>query len=422
MAFLCGPEGQAKIIVPSFCWSELHYVARVIILWCIPSYSQGRKILFDSKTNDGKTFIDALVPSGAIDAINNHEMKIRFKNGSVIACVGSDNPSSLVGVNLFGAVFSEYAISDENAYKLLRPSLTQTGGFAVFISTPRQKNWLWDLLQIARANPKEWYSEVLTIEDTKHIPLELIEQERASGELSEELIRQEYYCSFCEGVREAWYTESLDKMRREDRITDVPYNPQYKVHVSFDLGIGDDTSLVFWQNLPSGNINVIDAYCNRDKSLVHYAQVLFNEKKYIYGDMYCPHDGKVRELSSGMTRVEIARDLGIHFTMVPNVAIIDGIESVRASLQSRVWIDKIKCKELIQALEKYKRLYDPVLAMHRDVPVHDKYSNYADAFRYASLSFDRAREGKSAEELERIYREVRYGASGLPPMFTDRRF
>ena len=422
MASLCGPDVLVKTIVHSFCWSEQLYVVKVITLWCIPSYSQGRKILFDSKTNDGKTFIDALIPPEAIDAVNNHEMKIRFKNGSVIACVGSDTPSSLVGVNLFGAIFSEYAISDENAYKLLRPSLTQTGGFAVFISTPRAKNHLWTLLQIARSNPKEWYSEVLTIEETKHIPLELIEQERASGELSEELIRQEYYCSFTEGVTESWYSESLDKMRREDRITDVPYNPQYKVHVSFDLGIGDDTSLVFWQNLPSGNINVIDSYCNRDKSLVHYAQVLFNEKKYVYGDFYCPHDGKVRELSSGMTRVEIARDLGIHFMMVPNVSIIDGIESVRASLQSRVWIDKTKCKELIRALEIYKRMYDPKLGIHRDVPVHDWSSNYADAFRYASLSFDRAREGKSAEELERIYREVRYGSSGLPPMFENKRF
>jgi len=299
--------------------------------------------------------------------------------------------------------------------------LTQTNGFAVFISTPRGKNSLWDLLQIAEANPNEWYSEVLTIEDTKHIPLSLIEQERASGELSEELIRQEYYCSFSEGTEGAYYSKTLDIMKRQDRITNIPYNQQYKVNVSFDLGVADDTSLVFWQNMPSGNIHVIDAYCNRDKGLDHYANVLFNEKKqYVYNKMYAPHDIAVREFTSGMSRLETARHMGINFTLVPKLSVDDGIEAVRAALQSRVWIDQTKCKDLIKALESYRRLYDPVLKRHRDVPVHDWSSNYADSFRYAAISFNRSGMGTTPEELDRRFKEARMGGGvNISPVFQD---
>jgi len=80
-------------------------------LMVYPSYSQGRKILFDSKMNDGKSFLD-LIPKELVVGVNNVEMKIRLVNGSVIAVVGSENPSALVGINLFGGVFSEYSLAD----------------------------------------------------------------------------------------------------------------------------------------------------------------------------------------------------------------------------------------------------------------------------------------------------------------------
>jgi len=120
-------------------------------------------------------------------------MKVTLTNGSIIQLVGSDRYDGLVGTNPQGCVFSEYALQDPRAYQLIRPILTANGGWAIFISTPRGKNSLWDLYKIAQISP-EWFCYKLTIEDTKHIPMVEIERERQEGIMSEDLIQQEYYC------------------------------------------------------------------------------------------------------------------------------------------------------------------------------------------------------------------------------------
>lgn len=68
--------------------------------------------------------------------MNGSEMKIRFKNGSLLQLVGSDNFDSLMGTNPQGIVFSEYALQDPRAYQFMRPILAANAGWALFISTP----------------------------------------------------------------------------------------------------------------------------------------------------------------------------------------------------------------------------------------------------------------------------------------------
>ena len=83
---------------------------RIGIYWFVyPTYAQGKKILWDGMTNDGKRFLDYL-PQETIESMNSQEMKIRLRNGSIIQVLGSDNPDSLVGTNPSGIVFSEYAL------------------------------------------------------------------------------------------------------------------------------------------------------------------------------------------------------------------------------------------------------------------------------------------------------------------------
>src|SRR3546814_20468047 len=96
-------------------------------------------------------------------------------------------------------IFSEYSLQDPRAYSFSRPILTANDGFALFLSTPRGKNHLWTLYQIAKESP-DWFVSKLTIEDTNHISLWEIEKERSSDEMSDDLIQQEYYNSFDMGV------------------------------------------------------------------------------------------------------------------------------------------------------------------------------------------------------------------------------
>jgi hypothetical protein len=165
-----------------------------VIYYIFPSYAQGKKVIFDSVTTEGKRIL-SFIPNEVIESINSQEMKIRFINGSLLQIVGSDNYDSLMGTNPQLCVFSEYALQDPRAYQYIRPILTANDGIALFLSTPRGKNHLWTLYEIAM-NSKDWFLQKLTVEDTNHIPLHEIAKERASGEMSDDLIQQEYYTSF----------------------------------------------------------------------------------------------------------------------------------------------------------------------------------------------------------------------------------
>lgn len=106
-----------------------------VIYYIFPTYAQAKKVIWDSITNDGMRFLD-FIPDELIESTNSQEMKVRFKNGSLLQLVGSDNIDALLGSNPQGIVFSEYALQDPRAYQFLRPILVANGGWALFESTP----------------------------------------------------------------------------------------------------------------------------------------------------------------------------------------------------------------------------------------------------------------------------------------------
>ena len=174
-------------------------------------------------------------------------MRIKLINGSMIQIVGSDNyDNSLVGTTALGMAFSEYALQDERCYSFARPILTASDGFALFVSTPRGKNHLFTMHEIARSS-EDWFVSKLTVEDTKHIPLHEIEREKNLGEISEDLIQQEYYCDFSLGVEGSYYSKYIDQMRLKNQIGNVPWEPSFRVCTSWDLGVRDSTCIIFFQ-------------------------------------------------------------------------------------------------------------------------------------------------------------------------------
>lgn len=386
------------------------------IYYIFPTYSQARKVIWDAITNDGQRFLD-YIPKDLIEATHQQEMKIRFTNGSLIQMVGSDNVDSIVGSNPYGVVFSEYALQDPRAYQFIRPILAANNGWALFISTPRGKNHLYEMHEIARHNPQSWFLLKMGIDETQHIPLHEIEREKAEGIMSDDLIQQEYYVSFDMGVEGSYYSKYLDKMRLKGQIGIVPYEHGFKVHTAWDLGMRDNTTIIFFQTI-GAIVRIIDCYENSKVGLEHYISVLKN-KPYIYGKHIAPHDIKVRELGTGMSRLEKARQLGVSFTIAPAMSIEDGIEAVRSTL-SKVWIDETNCKPLLKALESYRQEYDSRLKIYKSHPLHDWSSHFCDSMRYLAISLPKTRDGASPEDLEKRYQEAMYGNNAhLPPVFRD---
>lgn len=386
-----------------------------VIYYIFPTYSQGKKVIWDSVTGEGQRFLD-YIPPQLIKSKNSQEMKIVFVNGSILQIVGSDNYDSLRGTNPRGVIFSEYAYQDPRAYPTIRPILTANDGWALFISTPQGKNHFWTLYNIAQNSP-EWFCYKLTVEDTAHISLWEIEKERAEGLMSDDLIQQEYYTSFTMGVEGAYYAKYLHKLRLSGQIGDVPWENGFKVHTAWDIGVRDSTTIIFFQTIGQ-TVRIIDCYENSKEGLEHYVNLL-ETKPYSYGRHFAPHDIGVKEWGSGLTRIEKAKHLGVKFTLAANISVEDGIESVRSSM-TKLWFDQTKCAPLLKALENYRQEFDSKRKVYKAKPLHDYSSHFADAMRYLCVSLPKTRDGLSAERLSELRREALYGSEGnLPGIFQD---
>lgn len=340
--------------------------------YVFPTFSSGRRILWDQITMEGERILD-YIPSQLIESKNEAMMRIKLINGSYIQVIGSDNfDNTLVGTNPRGIVFSEYALQSPEGYSYSIPILRANQGWAIFQSTPRGRNHFYELWNIAQSNPDVWFSYRLTINDTQHVSIEQIQSDVDRGEISQDLVQQEYFCSFDQGISGAFYQTQLDRMRSNFQIGSVPWEPTLKVHTAWDIGVRDSTVIIFFQNYGT-TIRVIDYYTASSEGLEHYVR-LINSKPYIYGVHLAPHDIKVKEFGTGMTRMEIANKMGLGFTLVPHVTLMDGIESVRASL-AKIYIDDTKCKQLIKSLESYRREYDTEKKVYKATPLHDIHSH-----------------------------------------------
>lgn len=349
--------------------------------YILPTYSQGKKVIWEEMNMDGMRLID-YIPKELIESKNSQEMKIRLVNGSLFQVIGSDNIDSIVGSNPKIIVFSEYAIQSPQAWDYLRPIVKVNNGYAIFISTPRGKNHFWDMCRISQDNPDTWFYEKLTIDDTHVLTKEDYDNEIKTG-MSEEKALQEWYCSFDRGIEGSYYGRLIEKARKDARICSVPYDTRSNVNVSYDIGYGDSTSMVFWQQC-GGEMRIIDFYENQGEGFAHYAGIL-QSKPYVYGCHFFPHDAGSGSIQTGKTLMQVALDHGIKAHLLKRDDLSVGIEATRALL-STCYIDDKKCKFLIDCLENYHKRYNEKMQCYSETPVHDKYSHAADAFRYVAMS------------------------------------
>tara|TARA_Y100001938_G_scaffold58330_1_gene81676 strand:- start:1517 stop:2248 length:732 start_codon:yes stop_codon:yes gene_type:complete len=216
-------------------------------------------------------------------------------------------------------------------------------------------------------------------------PEELEEAKRTMGV---DRYDAEFECSFDSAVAGSYYAVEMKLARDEGRITKVPYDPAMSVVTSWDLGIGDSTSIFFAQFHSGGEIRVIDHYENSGVGLDHYAKVL-SDKGYHYEQHILPHDVQVKELGTGRSRLEVLDDLGVrNIEIAPKLAIEDGIQQVR-SMIPRCWFDEEKCERGIEALRQYRRDFDEKNKTWRGRPLHDWTSHSADSFRYLAIGYRR---------------------------------
>lgn len=373
-------------------WTAWAAHQRIGTYWhLLPTQRQARKVIWEAINPDtSMRLIDQVFPKQirkqGNDGKREDEMLLRLQCGSNWQLAGSDNYDALVGANVVGVVFSEWALCDPQSWDYVRPILAENGGWAMFITTPRGRNHAYEMSKMAESN-EAWCYSFLTVRETKRrngeyvISDERIEEERNSG-MSPQKIEQEYYCSFDAPLEGAYYARQMSQALKDKRITEVPYDTHIRVETWWDLGFTDSTSIWFVQRVGKA-IHLIDYYENSGEDLAHYAKVL-DEKPYLYSDHVFPHDVKAKELGTGQSREEVLKRLGVKVRLAPNLRVQDGIEAVRG-LIPKCYFDKVKCDRGVEALRQYRKEWDDKNKIYHNRPLHDWTSHAADAFRMGAV-------------------------------------
>ena len=150
-----------------------------------PTFQQSKDIMWAMLKELGEDLIVAAHENTAV---------LTLINGRKIYLKGSDRPDTLRGVGLAYVVLDEYASMKPNVWEqIIRPTLADVRGGALFIGTPAGKNHFYDVYQDAM-ELDDWESFQFNSTDNPFIPADEIEAARSS--MSSMSFRQEFEASF----------------------------------------------------------------------------------------------------------------------------------------------------------------------------------------------------------------------------------
>ena len=362
---------------------------------CLPEYAQARKSIWDAvNPHTGKRRIDEAFPPELIANKRDHDMTLRFHNGSTFSCIGSDSYDRVVGSSAAGVVFSEYALSNPSSWAYIRPMLEENDGWAVFITTPRGRNHAFEMAKHAALTP-HWFYQLQSARDTEALTEEQLDEALAEYralygyEQGEALYRQEYLCDWQSALLGSFYADFMAQIRKEGRILECePIDTDY-VHRAWDLGVGDDTSIWWFQAQPSGQLLILDHYAASGRGVEHFRDEIFHrheQRGWRHGSDFVPHDANVREWGTGRSRIETMQSIGLKPMRVPMASLDDGINAVRRTLPLCVFHPRTE-NGGISALEQYRREWDDEAKCFKKTAVHDWTSHPADSFRYLAQAW-----------------------------------
>lgn len=191
--------GKSRLSAVSLLIEGLNCPDGSAVMYIAPTLGQARSILWDLLHDLGRPVIKS-------SHVNN--LEITLVNGRKILVRGADNPDSLRGVSLTYVVLDECAFIKQDIWeKVIRASLSDKKGRALFISTPSGRNWFYDIFNLGKDVDEEWKSWHFTTQDNETIdPKEI---EAAKRTLSSFAFKQEYLSSFdtsgADVFKEEWF-------------------------------------------------------------------------------------------------------------------------------------------------------------------------------------------------------------------------
>lgn len=324
-------------------------------IWYVaPTYKMAKQIMW----------LDLLeaIPKRWVRKVNETSLAITLVNGTRIELKGADKADSLRGVGVDFLVLDEYQdMTEETWTKVLRPTLADRRGDAIFIGTPKAYNILYDVYKKGQ-NPlavtsRQWQSWQFPTITSPFIPASEIEAARA--DMDPKSFAQEFLASFETMSGRVYYP-----FDRTEHVGEYAFNPKLPIWVGMDFNI-DPMSTVIFQPQKDGTVWAVDEVVLFGSNTEEICEEL--DKRYFRHQLqiiiYPDPAGGQRQHARGETDLDILREKGFKKLKFrkrhPFVA--DRVNAMNRMLMSadgqiRMRIDN-RCKHFINALEQtiYKK-------------------------------------------------------------------
>ena len=314
-------------------------------VWYVaPTYRMCKQIVW----NELK---DKLIKINWIEETNEQELCVTLRNKSKIILKGADNYDSLRGVGLNFVVLDEFADIKEAAwFEVLRPTLADTKGHALFVGTPRgQSSWSYELFNRGKdTTQKEWKSWRFKTIDGGQVTEEEVDQ--AKQDLDARTFKQEFEGSFVTYSGQVYYNFNREHHVKKCNITSGV------LHIGMDFNIEPMTACVFQTD---GSIvkvvgEIVLHTSNTDEIVEEIKNRYKGKKIIIYPD---PAARQRRTSAGGRTDLSILQNAGfVVKCKYRHPEIRDRINAVNSRLLNTegevlMYIDP-KCVKTIHSLER----------------------------------------------------------------------
>ena len=305
------------------------------IAYVAPTYQQARDIAWEQLSNDCRQ---------AAETINETRLEIKLVNGSQIFLRGWESIETLRGQKFDLIVLDEIAMMRNfwsHWQEIIRPTLTDTKGEGIFISTPKGFNHFYDLFNLQNEDT-DYKSFHFTTYDNDHIPKD--EVDKAQKELTEDRFAQEYLADFRK-VQGLVYKE----FDREKHLFDEPgFEGEDFVCVKkfggVDFGFTNPAAVYTIKKDKDANYWITDEWYQTGKTdaqIADYVSALkWNE---------CYPDP---ESAGGIAELE-RRKVNVREVLKNKDSVRNGINVVRELFKSNRLYVSNSCKNLIWELETY---------------------------------------------------------------------
>jgi phage terminase large subunit len=305
-----------------------------------PTYKAAKEIAWD--------MLQKILPEEYISKKNESSLAITLRNGSVIALKGAEKPDSLRGRALDFAIMDEFADMKPITWtEVLRPSLSDREGNAMWIGTPKGRNHFYDLWTYGVDEHLGWSSYQFTTLDGGNVSE--TEIEAARNDLDERTFKQEYEAAFVNYSGIIYYNFS-----REESVRKI-FDDGTPLHIGMDFNLDPMSAVVcIRQGQDLLAIDEIVMYGSNTDEMVDEIKTRYPDRQItIYPD---PASRQRKTSAGGRTDLSILQNAGFAVRVkTSHPAIRDRINAVNSRLKSgrgrHLFVDP-KCKQTIKSLER----------------------------------------------------------------------